>query len=322
MNRPWSVQVELTEGCNRICGFCGINGIRDKPGSYRYMTVDLADKVAAECAELCPEARYEFAMHGEPLMNPDALMILSIFRSHLAKAQMQVTTNGIRLLGYMQERVDALFSTGLDFVVLDTYYPERDKLRREVATLRGVNVVDFYDDMAPKGESPWHNYRRKLNRTIVLMDDIGARDGEVKSRVVLNHAGSNPTKAVPEGPLRKTCTLPFREVTVAWNGNVNVCCMDWKHQYTAGNVAKSTLREVWFGEEFEAARAMLQNKDRAFGPCTTCDAGSGTRPGLLPKYPSVTEGQREIVRKVEGASPAGDNAVFRKGLRTSLKVLG
>jgi tRNA A37 methylthiotransferase MiaB len=30
-HQPWSVQVELVEGCNRICGFCGINAIRSKP---------------------------------------------------------------------------------------------------------------------------------------------------------------------------------------------------------------------------------------------------------------------------------------------------
>ena len=27
--RPWSIQIELTEGCNRLCTFCGLNAIRD-----------------------------------------------------------------------------------------------------------------------------------------------------------------------------------------------------------------------------------------------------------------------------------------------------
>jgi len=316
MNQPWSVQLELAEGCNRLCTFCGLNGIRDKPGSYRCMTVDTAYKLAPELAELCPLARYEFAMHGEPLANPDHVMIISVFRAYLPKAQMQVTTNGIRLLGHMQERLDALFDkAGVDFVILDTYRPERDKLRREVATLKGIRVLDFYEQMVPAGQSPWHNNKRAMQRTLVVMDDLEARSGEVASRVILNHAGSNPTKAVPKEPLRKTCTLPFRELTVTWNGHVNVCCMDWKHEYTAGRALERSLKEIWYGAEMEAARAMLQNKDRGFGPCAACDAGSGSRAGLLPKYPPVTAEQREVVKRVEAGSPRGSNAVFVRKLK-------
>jgi hypothetical protein len=311
MNQPWSVQIELTEGCNRLCTFCGLNGIRDKPGNYRYMTPALAEDLAWELADLAPDARYEFAMHGEPLKNPDHDTILRSFRAHLPRAQMQVTTNGIALLGHMKERVEALFVAGLDFIVLDTYRPERDKLRREVATLKGVTVRDFYDDMAPKGESPWHNLHRKMNRTIVLMDDLEARTGEVKSRVILNHAGNSPAREASREPLKKTCTLPFRELTVTWDGRVNLCCMDWKHQYSAGQ-APRPLRDIWYGPEMEAARAKLQNRERDFGPCAKCDAGSGNRSGLLPKYPPVTTEQRQTVVRVEQASPRGSNAVFTK----------
>lgn len=307
-NQPWSVQVELTEGCSRLCTFCGLNGIRDAPGNFRFMEVATARRLAFECSMLCPNARYEFAMHGEPLQNPNALEIFRIFRGALPTAQMQVTTNGGKLLGHMQERVDAIFAAGIDFIVLDTYYPERDKLRREAKNLVGVRVLDFYDDMHPKGMSVYANHHRKFNQTVVLMDDIGERTGEVKSRELMNHAGNSPALPIPPEPLKKTCTLPFREMSITWNGNINVCCMDWRHEYTAGNAVARTLEDIWYGPEFEAARAMLQNKNRAFGPCAKCDADSGTRAGLLPKYPPVTPETLQTVRKVEAKSPAGSNA--------------
>lgn len=28
--RPFSIQVEFTEGCNRGCGFCGLRGMRER----------------------------------------------------------------------------------------------------------------------------------------------------------------------------------------------------------------------------------------------------------------------------------------------------
>jgi radical SAM protein with 4Fe4S-binding SPASM domain len=313
VNKPWSVQVELTEGCNRLCSFCGLNGIRDKPGNFKFMTLDTAMRTAQQLAQFCPDARLEFAMHGEPLKNPNYETILGTFRHYLPKTQMQVTTNGIVLLSRMQQKLDRLFAIGVDFIVLDTYRPERDKLRAEVATLQGITVADFYDDWTPKGISPWHNHHRKVQRTVVLMDDLAARDGEVKSRTIVNHAGHNPEKGKLREPLAKTCTLPFREVAVAWNGNVNICCQDWGHDYTCGNLNRRTLQEIWTGPEFEAARAHLQNKDRNFAPCAGCDIGSGSRAGLLPKYPTLEEKDRQVARLVNRTSRADyDPRVFVK----------
>lgn len=300
LGAPWSVQVELVEGCTRLCSFCGLNGIRDAPASnYRYVSLDTAERTAHQVLDLCPGARIEFAMHGEPLVHPRAMHIFSLFRELLPRTQLQVTTNGATFRKSMAHQVERVFASGIDIIVLDTYYPERDELRAAAAKLPStITVKDFYDDLAPAGWSPWANHHRKVRRMIVLLDDLEARDKEHAARVILNHAGSNPGRPVPPIPLAKTCTNPFREVSVTWDGSVNICCMDWKGEYTAGNVNSSTLRDIWYGPELEAARSMLQQKDRRFAPCARCDKGSGARSGLLPKYPAPTAEQLATVARV------------------------
>lgn len=300
LTQPWCVQVELTEGCNRICSFCGINGIRSKPGNFKYMTRETAELLITQMVEFTPHARIEFAMHGEPLQNPDHLLILSMFRAALPKAQMMVTTNGRTLQKKMQQRLEKLFYTGINFVMLDTYYPERDDIRAEAATLTGFAVQDFYDELEPNGWSPYANHQGKVQGLVVLMDDIGARDGEVASRKLHNHAGSVPGMAmIPKEPLKKTCTKPFREISVTWNGEIRLCCEDWIGRYVAGNIHDEHIYDIWYGTAMESARAKLQNKERDFGACRACDAGSGVRVGLLPKYPPVTVAQEVAVRAAE-----------------------
>jgi radical SAM protein with 4Fe4S-binding SPASM domain len=299
VERPWSVQVELTEGCNRLCSFCGLNGIRTGPGCFKFMTIGIAERTAMECASLCPTARYEFAMHGEPLANPKYLEILRIFRAYLPKAQMQVTTNGRVLMKTqdgMNRRLRELLGV-VDFVLVDTYEPERTKLQ-QMLRASPEKVLDFYSDLAPRGVSPWANNRRKgeLQGTVIILDDLGERDGEVASRVILNHAGNNGQTI--DKPLAKTCTNPFREVSVAYDGNVNICCMDWGHEYVCGNVMEDGLEKIWWGDRFTAARAFLQAKRREFTPCNRCNKGSGTRCGLLPKMGPVTEQDELVVRQV------------------------
>lgn len=311
--RPWSIQPELAEGCSMsygsgnggLCHFCGLNAIRDKPGGYKFMTVETATKIAEDMAEFCPTTRLEFAMRGEPLMNPAHVKIFKKFRECLPKTSMMVTTNGDPLRNTknspdrMQRKLDKIFDAGVNLIVLDTYYPKerRDELREMAFALKDITVEDFYDDWLPQGKKPWSNFRNKIKRTVVLMDDLAARNGEDSSRVIKTHAGSNPTLKILE-PLKLSCARPFREITVAWNGEVTLCCDDWKHEYVVDNVMTSSLQEIWQSERFEAARARLYHKDRNFGPCKQCDVTGANRFGLLPVYQPATEEQIKLTEEI------------------------
>lgn len=312
--RPFSIQIELCQGCNKTCTFCGLQGIYGPGGNklgnsegtqrtsapFFHMTVEIADELAQQCAEFIPNARYEFAMHGEPTLNPDYLEIFRIFRSYLPDAQIQLTTNGVRFRnGKMQNAVREILDAGIDYIILDTYEPERSNLVEQAKQLVGIDLIDYYDqpDGKPK-VSPWHNHRRKLQNTVILMDDIGLVSGKIKNRVIYNHAGNAEGVEWPEAPMEKVCTLPFREITVNWDGSVNLCCMDFAHEYKTGNVTKKTLKDIWYGPEFTAARAALRTKNRRFTPCARCNYFGGFRPGLLPDAEPLTEDHKATIHRV------------------------
>ena len=305
---PWDFQLELVEGCNRICSFCGINAIRTAPGNYKYMSERTLVRVCSQILDFAPTSKAFFGMHGEPLQHPEYISHFKTARNILgAKFQFTLATNGKVLMGKMQERLDALYEAGVDIIMLDTYYPERDALQEEAWSTKGFTVLDFYKQSAELSKiSPYMNHHRKVRGLLIIVDDLGKHDGEKSQRVIHNHAGGNPGKPIPREPLKKTCTEPFREMSIEWDGTVNLCCEDWLRRYVLGNVFTSTLEEMWSGERIEAARAMLQNHRRDFAACQFCDAGSGMRVGFLPKYPPVTDEQLRIVRSTEQNNGRGD----------------
>lgn len=288
-SKPYSVQIELVEGCNKLCSFCALNAIRSKVGeNLLYMTDNMALDIAKKCAEFLPTARYEFAMHGEPLIHPEWSKILHIFREALPLAQFQLCTNGkifLRRNGLMDLH---LLMDYVDILVVDTYEPERLELRKFFGAERGKQefaVFDYYqDESAP---SPYHNYHRD-RKFIMLMDDLAANTGKSKARVIYNQGGNSPLPEIEE-PFHKTCTIPFRELSIRYSGDVNLCCDDWTNEYVIGNVSLvPKLEYLWENKKFELARKFLQNKNRDFAPCANCGAGSDSRAGLLPKYDLLT----------------------------------
>lgn len=314
LGKPWLFQIELVEGCNRICNFCGINAIRSAPGNYRYMNEATLVHTVNQIAEFSPQSKIVWAMHGEPLQHPKVTWLVGIARAILPKSYFMLVTNGKVLLGKMQERLEKLFDSGISTVILDTYYPERDALREEAAQLRGFRVIDFYDDKPGMAEvRPFDNHHDKLSRVVVLMDDLAARDGDDPTRKIHNHAGSCADgKHTPMSePLVRTCYKPFRELSIEWDGTVNLCCEDWTRRFVLGNVTETTLNDIWYSPEIEAARAMLQNKRRDFAGCKVCDAPAGLRIGFLPKYGPVTEEQERLLRDVEARSGRPDIVQLR-----------
>lgn len=274
---PYAVQLEMSQGCNLGCDFCGIHAIgyqKMKRGSDQ-MTVEMAANLAMQMKEAhwCP--RIEFAMHGEPTLNKNRVPIIRVFRTTLPRAYIMMTSNGGGLLGGdVTENIDDMFKAGLNTLALDNYESVNivPKLREKYKGK--IEVVDYPGD--PRGNP----HLRHTGQIISVVKDISVATAGTHSHLN-NHAGSAfPLNDKGKG---KRCAKPFREMSIRWDGNVALCCNDWPGYYRCGNVVKDGLDAVWNGPAFAAARRMLYRGRREMTPCKGCDALS-YRPGLLPDH--------------------------------------
>lgn len=296
---PFCIQVELTEGCNLRCNFCGLNGIRGTDNNFKFLTPANASRLAGMIAKSGWNPRIEFAMHGEPSANPHMIQILRVFRKKLPKHHLMMTSNGF---GFLKDPsvVDAALEY-LNVLAMDWY--ENVKIVPNILRrYEGGHTPKYYP--ADKDANP-HRRRRPTERVWVVIQDISeATEGTHAD--LNNHAGcGSPKNQKASG---KRCAKPFRELSVRWDGNVAVCCNDWRGLYHCGNVFDNGLEGVWYSPEMEAARAKLYHGQRDFGPCDGCDAIS-YRTGLLPdkkgnhKLPMPTQEQLEIIEDATSNGP-------------------
>lgn len=296
---PFCIQVELSEGCNLYCDFCGLQGIRKQENkNFKFMTIKTATNLANEIARLEWSARIEFAMHGEPTMNPNKETILKIFRRALPDSQLMMTSNGGGLLGH--KAIERLFESGLNVLAIDCYEYVKigDKLKKRKYN-EDINVHHYPENL---GASP-HKRWSKTESNLIFVKDISSSN-EGNHATLNNHAGAAfPPNNKAQG---KRCAKPFREISVRWDGNIAICCNDWRGEYKCGSVNKTPLDKIWNGKAFNSARRYLYHGMRDFAPCQGCDALS-YRIGLLPdkkgrsSLPKPQSNDRKNVREaIEG----------------------
>lgn len=291
---PYCIQVEPSEGCNLACSFCSMHAIRQHGPAwktYKFMTVETVAHAAKLIADEGWNPRWEFAMHGEPTLNPKLPQLIAAVRNALPKAYILLTSNGMPLLwdnhgrllpnisdrqARFNARITELFDAGANTIALDNYAYLKDQvanLARNYA-VPGIDVHEY-----PSGGILGNPHRRAANKKLVVVADISVATNGTHSNVH-NQGGT----AAPPTDDRKNqrCAKPFREIAIRWDGGIAICCDDWRGAFGIKNINEcATIRELWDHPRFMAVRKMLYHKGRVLGPCDGCNARS-YRVGLLP----------------------------------------
>lgn len=300
---PYSIQVELNEGCNLGCNFCGLHGMREngtKP--WKRMKRDTAQRIIEEIKRVGWHSRIIFSMHGEPTLNPNVVKIIAMFRKAFPTTVMSMMSNGYGIVhGFgdisteqtISERVGKLMEAGLNDLIIDYYSAKGDAKTIEDA-LKGSEFK--IEHLAPKVPL----YSPRAGHFRVLFNPPIQKEGAI-NRHLCNHCGAaGPLDMSYQG---KRCARPFRELSIRYDGSVAICCNDFRGEYPIGNIMDQSIEDIWYSKRFEAARILLYAGQRSFKPCLGCNALSH-RVGLLPDgrgkqdMPEATEKILQYAKKV------------------------
>lgn len=308
---PFAVQIELTEGCSLYCDFCGLHGIREGKGDYKFAKLETIERIGSEIARLGWNPRIEIAMRGEPSMNPGFIEMIAVLRKHLPKQQLMMTSNGS---GFIKEgNVGKAMAAGLDILALDHYedveFVPKAMSRLDIIDGKYIGIPVYNYPEQPEGNP----HRRIKGKMITVIKDISTNNSGTHAKL-LNHCGS--AAPLDYSKAGKRCAKPFRELAFRFDGSVAICCNDWRGEYDCGNILTTPLEVIWHGEPFTIARKALYNGQRVFKPCLGCNATS-YRSGFLPdkkgkeSLPMPTDEEFSRIKEIS-SSQSLTKIVFRE----------
>lgn len=318
---PWSIQVEVVEGCNRRCWFCGLISLPpERKKGVNFLSLELAEKVFSELHEWIPKGiRIELNSHGEPTLHPDWFDLLRVMREAYPRASLNLQTNGEVWFKEGWQYLEEMFDAGLDVCVFNAYrkglYEHMLEVLPDWAERSDFTWVDYY-----RGEEKvqFNRYWRPGSRMFFLLDDLGKMNetGEAgqahKTNKRLHNSGGNGLsdaiakktgKKARELPLHSKCSKVFRELILSWDGTIPVCCQDWHTVLQVGDCREEHIRDIWYSERMDAIRRLLHRKRRdLLVPCRNCDDPT-TRVGLCPDPGGEDLTEEELLRVIRDTTP-------------------
>ena len=250
------VQVQTVSWCNRSCAFCPSQTF---PIERTYMELDTYEKLISELAAMNFAGRFSPFLMNEPLLDKRLPDLVALTRKQLPDVSMVLLTNGDAIT---IDKCVALLRAGVNRLILSCYddVEQVERMRefaREVCDLQpGVKNVTLWN----------RGFVTNATRQILVRDCTG-----YSVEALTNRAGNTPDATELPQPLKLSCTRPFDQLHVRYNGDVVLCGCDWKGEVVFGNIRQQSLDECWNGDLAQEYRRHLGNKDRALDLCSECD---------------------------------------------------
>ena len=234
------VLVETRTDCNNNCPFCP-HAFNKKP--LGTMTWECYTTIIDQLVSIGYNGRVALMLSNEPLLEDRLEDMIKYAKSKSQRLFIDITTNG-RLLTV--ELLDLLFSIGLDNININDYRGDRDKNPEKWSS----NIEPVHDAY---GNNPKVYFKKR------------SFDEKLP-----NYAGNIPQEFMKED--FGFCNYPFRKLTIAYNGDILLCCDDFMYDTCFGNVMKDSLIDCWNAKSYNDYRlALLENK--RIGLCSACNDG-------------------------------------------------
>jgi radical SAM protein with 4Fe4S-binding SPASM domain len=230
------------------------------------MSLETYQRVLDELAAIGFSGRLSPYLQGEPLLDKRMPELLAMARNTLPRAKLLIQTNGDALT---VETGLALFEAGLHKLIINCYDDKEQvsRIQEIVRTMVGkqpdLSFIKGGLARMIRSEHP-----DQIRREIAIDDKTWWEKDSAQ-----NWAGNIPG-AVTE-PFKKSCIRPFHNLSVHFNGDVVLCCCDWKGEVVFGNLMKASLPEVYSSSIATRYRENLAKKNRQMKLCEVCDYRGG-----------------------------------------------
>jgi radical SAM protein with 4Fe4S-binding SPASM domain len=274
---PRAIQIQTTSRCNANCLFCGYHTIKN---THEHGAMDdaLFKRIADECGRHYIGRISPYLMN-EPLMDrklPERIAYIHRIKKFGTKTK--INSNGYLL---DEEMSRGLVESGLRHLWISVQGYSEATYRESMGLdlKRTLANIDRFIELRAGMKSEFPKLTVTTLRTTLTEPELdyaarywSERQVRFKTHDMDNRAGKNLAKLALRQPKRREhCDLFLKQAYILYNGDMVLCCHDWKRTVVLGNVGQNSIEEIWNSPSFiELIRQYQAGDFSNLEICRTC----------------------------------------------------
>lgn len=259
MDKLTTIQIESSTACNGNCTFCPRFDMK-RPGGE--MTDELFHKIVDEGIEMGVKMITPF-LNGEPFVFPRLFEWLD----YLEERDIYFTlyTNAAALTKEKAARINAYKNITELVFSMHGYNKESYEMQMRIPYEKSKANVEYFISIA---KIPYKVYllASAINTQGIEQFKVTWPENNIFIGKYVNWAGKRPSNM--DGT-RNPCGRILSEMTVYWDGRVNLCCMDSDAGIILGDLNTQSIKEVW--ESNQWMRDKHKSLDFDLELCRNCN---------------------------------------------------
>lgn len=236
-----TVEINITELCNRTCSFCPRHDPEVYPNQKFFMTLETVRNLREQLQAANWSGDIHITGFGEPHTHPQLLEIVAELNKY-DRLYIEITSNGDRLIDTHLAYTQKLYAVGLDMLTIDCYDGDEQ-----------------YDERHDKMQLLKGSWRLRAHY------DTGNTQDLISEYGFNNRAGTMGGTGI-----QNKCYLPFYKTFIDWDGAMTLCCNDWHREAgNFGNINEIGIGGCWNSDKMQFVRKGLAQGIRK-GVCAKC----------------------------------------------------
>ena len=256
------LRLETTNHCNFKCNFCPHSTMKRDKG---FIDESLCERVIGEAAELGIH-NLDLRNFGEPILDKRLSTIGKIASSN-GFDHIYIHTNG---MGINKSLLQQWGEAGINDVNISL------SPKKEFAKSRpGTDVDKLFSQMENLQDSEWmHILSVDYIRTGTSSEQEEKEFNDwlikfnLRKRIEINLHNWALGESKNEG--LGYCHRLWSSITILWDGQVPLCCLDYEGEYNLGNLHNASLKDIINSELYREVRSN-HYKGKYLSKCASCD---------------------------------------------------
>lgn len=308
-SNPYAIMIDPSGACNFKCCFCPCNNSSERiKERHKIMPMKLFVSIVDGIATFPNKVPIiDLYGLGEPLLNPEFVSMVRYLKNKNCCDLIRTTTNGSLLT---KNLVDQLADSGIDYIKISIEGLSNQDYKR-------LCSVDVSFDQIVENISYLYKKSRgkfKIGTKIVSASFKSETDREkyleifspISDYTYIRNIQTNWAEfdelVIPEGikdgqycnnkiPHYDICSYPLTHMIVHSNGDIGLCCYDWKHETSYANAKDISVPEAWNSNRLKEIRiAHLTGHRNSLPYCRNC---------IRKGYDNIDDVAKEIAKKLE-----------------------